>query len=229
MLALRFNRTLLIQSSNGYDELFRPYRSPSKVSAEMTYKDCLRNSSWSKYDQTLADNDKTELDLYFCINRNDMDAVCGMESGDVKQPIIKLRGNRGHFLFSHSPRAPLTYPHVAYICKWATHPNMAAYHELRALGINENTDLLEAGGCLLRLAMWPTEKLFKAAEKLSLTRAAATVGSDIAALQVGIHYRCGDVSFVHPNDLKVTGYLFFKEKISLKTSFNREFYVGLPA
>ena len=95
-MSIRFNRTLLIKSSNGYDELFRPYHDPRSSIPMRTYKDCLRNGSWSKYDPSLSDHDETEHDLYFCINRNDKDRFCGLENGDVPQPIIKLRGNRGN-------------------------------------------------------------------------------------------------------------------------------------
>ena len=176
MMALRFNRTLLIQSSNGFDTLFRPYA----IDPRVNYSDAMKSNTWSRYNPQLSDHDETERDLYFCINRNDKDAQCGLESGDVPQPIIKLRGNR------------------AYLCKWATHPSLPAFRELVALGISDSTDLFEVGGCLLRLAMWPTKKLFQAVADLRKTLLQGAIHDD-SLLQIGVHYRCGDISFVHPN------------------------------
>ena len=189
MMSLRFNRTLLIQSSNGFDELFRPYSDPSNnLSSYITYKNCLHSNSWSKYNPLLSDHDETERDLYFCINRNDKDTLCGLDNGDVEQPIIKLRGNR------------------AYICKWATHSQLKAYQELKSLGIDEHSDLLEVSGCLLRLSMWPTPKLFSYSESLFLNLITDNVKHMNFPLTdfypkflVGIHYRCGDISFTNPS------------------------------
>ena len=72
-----------------------------------------------------------------------------LNSGDVDQPIIKLRGNR------------------AYLCYWVLHANTIPRQELQELGIDNSTDLFEAAGCLLRLAMWPTDLLFRSVEELS--------------------------------------------------------------
>lgn len=131
MMSLRFNRTLLIESSNGFDKLFQPYFNPSAIAPR--YHRTYEKDKWPDwgYNKSFADHDETEYDLYFCINRNDQTVKCGMENGDVSQPIIKLRGNR------------------AYICKWATHQTIHAHKELRDLGITDETDLLEVAGTLL--------------------------------------------------------------------------------
>ena len=159
----------------------------------------MEHGSWSKFNPALKDNDATEYDLYFCINRNDKDgmflkydhrfyrynsfffllfgqwiAICEMDDGDVQQPIIKLRGNR------------------AYICKWAkfVSKDKSSYKDLVRLGIDEETDLLEVGGCLLRLAMWPTKRLFDAADKIMQNSRGKN-----SILRIGVHYRCGDIAF----------------------------------
>jgi hypothetical protein len=101
-IALRLNRTLLVQSANGFDNLFRPYHEnidPLKNKDDNEYgfneyKYTYSNwTSWSKYNDSLANNDLTEYDLWDCINMNH-DSRCGLDDGDVSQPIIKLRGNR---------------------------------------------------------------------------------------------------------------------------------------
>ena len=103
-----------------------------------------------------------------------------MNDGDVQQPIIKLRGNR------------------AYICKWAkaVGKDKSSYKDLLRLGISETTDLLEVGGCLLRLAMWPTEKLFNAADTFMQK---STEGN--FTHQIGVHYRCGDIAFTKSSQI----------------------------
>ncbi len=156
------------------------------------------SSSWALYNAAFADNDVTEKDLFFCINSNanydKFISMCGMDEGDVPQPIIKLRGNR------------------AYLCHWMTHPNTKQYKELETLGIREDTDLFEAAGCLLRLAMWPTDKLFDLLEERSrdvykATRTDTDVNANSAgakgafnngssdSYQIAAHFRCGDVAF----------------------------------
>ena len=106
-----------------------------------------------------------------------------MDDGDVKQPIIKLRGNR------------------AYICKWATAigNDKSSHQDMLRLGIHEKADLLEVGGCLLRLAMWPTKLLFEAADKIIRTSKKVNKGTDM--LQIGVHYRCGDIAFTKSSQI----------------------------
>ena len=167
-----------------------PSRSP------LSYKDGLNSSiSWANYDAALADNDNTEKDLYFCISANakydKFSTMCGMIDGDVEQPIIKLRGNR------------------AYLCYWLNQINTIAYKEVRALGIDESSDLFQVAGCLLRLAMWPTDKLFQLVEEMGARMFGARnkmntndnpdiheqhLNSNVG-YQIGVHFRCGDVAF----------------------------------
>ncbi len=168
--------------------------------------------SWSNYDPKFADNDNTEYDLYFCINcvawRN---PICGMDAGDVPQQHIKLRGNR------------------AFLCKWATHRDTVAHKELlQLLQVSESqlkheVNLWEVSGCMLRLAMWPTERLwgfvnkeveknFKQLETVVsnskynqylhlLQKDSNKVYSEISSIgpQIAAHFRCGDNSFLHPD------------------------------
>jgi hypothetical protein len=129
-IALRFNRTLLVEANDGMDSLFQPYfpvgggmRSANNHSV-FSYK----KSNWTamyNYNHSLSNNDKTEYDLYMCINNPSADSKCGLDGGDVPHPIIKLRGNR------------------AYICKWAERKELKAHEELQNLGmaLDDSDDL----------------------------------------------------------------------------------------
>jgi hypothetical protein len=148
-MALRFNRTLLIRDSRGFSKYFRPYH-PEDIhnnTPKYLWDDYLQ---WSNYDVKLANHDATEYDLYYCINNNNMrSSACSMENGDVPQPIILLRSNR------------------VYLCRYDRNPETAAFREMKAiLGENATTNnLYEASGCMLRLALWPTQQLWKDTDK----------------------------------------------------------------
>lgn len=119
-IALRYNRTLLIQSGNGFDELFRPYHPRLRDYVDpITQKTVVRFvntdetigetigpnygnwTEWTTYNHGWEDNDATEYDLWNCINiAGAWTSTCSMDKADVAQPVVKIRGNR------------------AYICKW---------------------------------------------------------------------------------------------------------------
>ena len=97
-MALRFNRTLVIESGNGFDKLFRPYHPNDKIvdfNTNMTKYNYMNWTSWSPYDYKYCCNDNTEYDLWNCINvGGKQTTVCGMDWGDSDHPIVKIRGNR---------------------------------------------------------------------------------------------------------------------------------------
>ena len=185
-----------LKSSNGFSKLFRPYSNPRLP--PLNYDDGLNTSkSWAFYNASYSDNDATEKDLFFCINSNPNHdkfmSMCGMDSGDVSQPIIKLRGNR------------------AYLCRWMLHPEIKPHKDLVTLGITEQSDLYEVGGCLLRLAMWPTDLLFEQIHELgrsvfkNILKDQNDVKSDHLGLdyQIGVHFRCGDIAFGNVNSERI--------------------------
>ena len=152
--------------------------------------------SWAHYNASYSDNDVTEKDLFFCINSNpDHDkfmSMCGMDDGDVSQPIIKLRGNR------------------AYLCRWMLHTDIKPHKDLLKLGITENSDLYEVGGCLLRLAMWPTDMLFNEVFEMRKRVFPNSINqnhlnNDYLGLdyQIGAHFRCGDIAFGNVNSERI--------------------------
>lgn len=190
-MAIRFNRALIIRSQNGFEKLFRPYI-PKEY--EKQYKDIITYNrtelSWAKYNYSYENNDNTELDLYNCINAPSKYGIaCSQYWGNPKEPNILLRGNR------------------AYICRWAHSPNdYTCKEELnRDLG-PENDDIMEAAGCMLRLAMWPTDLLWSyideamESHKLDLKRRGLVRHHDEHALWrqlISLHFRCGDLGYIH--------------------------------
>jgi hypothetical protein len=98
-IALRYNRTLLIESGNGFDQLFRPYHprvrdyvNPGNNRTRVVFKNADGTerigpnygnwTSWTKYDYGLANNDNTEYDLWNCINiQGAWTSTCGMDKG----------------------------------------------------------------------------------------------------------------------------------------------------
>jgi len=106
-----------------------------------------------------------------------------MDDGDAPQQHIKLRGNR------------------AFLCKWATHPALVAHKEfLRVIapeGVTsyDQINLMEAAGCMLRLAMWPTETLWQSVSDSLATHMDPRMASTRNKLQVGAHFRCGDTTY----------------------------------
>lgn len=185
-IALRTNRTILIESANDFGSLFRPYHPADIYLPQPQQRYTWSNwTQWSRYNVSYSNNDNTEYDLWDCINcvtwKN---RACGMDDGDVPHPIVKLRANR------------------AFLCKWMKHPETQAHRELASLGITRATNLLEAAGCMLRLVMWPTEKLWafvaKEVNRLDIFQRGPSITPVNYGIQIGLHFRCGDQSYKHP-------------------------------
>ncbi len=190
-LSLRFNRTLLIESQNNFHDLFRPYHPTvmangeediSKASTDYNYTWKKENwTTWSKWDRKYVDNDATEYDMWWCVNcvawRN---PLCGMDDGDAAHPHIKIRGNRN------------------YLCKWATHKDIKAHQGFLDViapdGVTsyEEINLMEVAGCMMRLAMWPTEELWQYVSDSMESLLGHEEVQKPNSLQVGAHFRCGD-------------------------------------
>ena len=125
-----------------------------------------------------------------CINcGGKTNAACGMDwSTNVEQHSILLRGNR------------------AYICKWATHPDLPAHQQLidNGFDLSINGDLFEQAACLLRLVMWPTDLLWdNVREEIRKEIIEAMNGGDplptvddFTSFRIGAHFRCGDYSYI---------------------------------
>lgn len=203
-MAIRFNRTLIIRSQNDMHEVFRPYH-PTDIHSETPKYSWTNITQWSHYDWKYANRDETEYDLYDCINNTGQkNGHCSMKDGDAHTPHILYRSNR------------------AYLCYYDNQKGSVANREMAAiLGVNSSSNLYEVAGCMLRLALWPTESLWaevgkqlkefeltlptsarRARRKLLRTNHAHPVRKlepspePSNVLQVGMHFRCGDKSYI---------------------------------
>eukprot|EP00428_Durinskia_dybowskii_P067971 CAMPEP_0170370138 /NCGR_PEP_ID=MMETSP0117_2-20130122/8355_1 /TAXON_ID=400756 /ORGANISM="Durinskia baltica, Strain CSIRO CS-38" /LENGTH=524 /DNA_ID=CAMNT_0010624901 /DNA_START=49 /DNA_END=1623 /DNA_ORIENTATION=+ len=147
-MALRFNRTLILRSNNDMHEVFRPYH-PTDIHSETPKYSWTNITSWSNFNPEYANNDATEYDLYDCINNTGQkNAHCSMKDGDARTPHILYRSNR------------------AYLCYYDNNEGSVANQQMNdILGVNKSSDLYEVAGCMLRLALWPTETLWQEVSK----------------------------------------------------------------
>jgi hypothetical protein len=166
--AMRFNRTLILLASNGMQDLFRPYH-PTDIflpieEQQFTWKqwrtwsgfDAWKASLEVPYDSTSnSSRSLYEYDLSNCVSNQESGfteeetAHCAMDTTYTDKPILRLASNR------------------AYLCRWEKHPELPAHKEVySALKLApKKTDLFEVAGCMLRLLMWPTERMWEEADK----------------------------------------------------------------
>jgi hypothetical protein len=174
--SLRTNRTLLIAGDEAFDGLFRPFH-PHNDDNTYTWS----NWNWAALKREEAGNvTKNMTFLRHCVNPRPGSArTCTLDS-DLPYPTVKIRSNR------------------AYLCRWVTTPAVFRQSGLAELGIDQHTDLFEAAGCMLRLAMWPTERLWDALDTflVPMMRDTGRLSGAKTSYQVGFHFRCGDSSFV---------------------------------
>jgi hypothetical protein len=166
--ALRTNRTLLIRSNEAFQALFRKYH-PSRL---YTW----RNWAESNWTDNYAHSSLIELR---CLNSGAPHCLF-MESSDSNTRTLRLRSNR------------------MLLCYWLHHGNESVVASLKYLGITNSTNLYLAAGCMLRLVMWPTDHLWERMENItlsSLISAGFSSNMEELPLQIGLQYRCGDVSF----------------------------------
>jgi hypothetical protein len=185
-LALRYDRTLIIRAHNDFSKLFLPYTSDAEHERDGRYQYNLSTiDQWAKYHSKYENNNETELDLWHCVNSHS--ERCIMYESEPSQPNLLYRGNR------------------AYICHWyGCNTTTPAKEELMTLLGSGNDDLLEAAGCMLRLAMWPTELLWSMVDEVfeshkgDLKRRGLVKHHDKALLWrylVSTHFRCGDMGY----------------------------------
>jgi hypothetical protein len=215
--AIRFKRKLLIKSSNGFDDLFRPYPGDNNEFESFTWKnqkDWSGFATWKEQHGAYTNSNKQEweYDLSYCVSHeesrfsDEISRQCAMDNGDVTQPVVRFASNR------------------AYLCRWDNRTDHRSHQELRELlNIEEGDNLFEAAGCMLRLVMWPTDLLWSYVdlayanefrthilEKLEEGDIATTIDADLLqsqvleaiplnytmskapAFQFGLQYRCGD-------------------------------------
>ena len=166
--ALRTGRTFLISADKAFEDAFQPYH-PNN-GGRYTWG----NISWSGWQEKNSHSSNISH-LHKCLNPNPSQTICCLDK-DLPGNIVRYRCNR------------------AYLCRWVVKLKLYASSNLKRLGINKDTDLYEASGCMLKLVMWPTDRLWKALDK-SLESTFSS-RSSLTSYQVGFHFRCGDKSFL---------------------------------
>jgi len=170
--SLRFNRSLHMVASNGMHDLFRPFHpkfipNPKNLSAiEREKGDDVyywnRWGEWSGFDawkrehpEYLEDPSDYEYDLSDCVDvsmggfsekktkKCAMDTVSNQKLS--KYPIIRFASNR------------------AYLCRYENRTDLPSHKETSdALGlIPGEYDLFEVAGCISRMILWPTDRLWQ--------------------------------------------------------------------
>ena len=226
-VALRFNRTLLIRSDNEVHRLFRPYH-PTDINSASPLYTYQQKYAFTHFNP-LHKNVKSERDMQ-CHNVHLL--YCSLPDGDVPQQNIVYYTNR------------------AFLAIYDSNTTILAHSQMQELGVTRTSDLFEVAGCLLRLALWPTDLLWREVEayyhrnyeryfpperhnvahnssarkgrdlrggrlsffgKKTRKKSAESVQVNpisarmtvIPQYQVGIHFRCGDVSFENSGQEKV--------------------------
>jgi hypothetical protein len=203
--SLRTKRRLLISGDKSFEESFQPYHpDPSKIN-DLSWKDW----DWSGWKRDYSNN---MTFMRHCINPKPSATICSLEH-NFPTKVVKLRQNR------------------AYLCRWAVKPSVKKLNLLGELGVNgETADLFEVAGCMLRLALWPTETLWRVLDDLMQPQFDQMTTSQLS-YQVGIHYRCGDSSFEKNNDVnrKPNPQCYYDSKIPWKgTTFMDDVSMDSP-
>jgi hypothetical protein len=174
--AMRTNRTLLIHADKSFEDAFQPY-SPDKEG----------QNTWSSWDWSGLSKSSYHfvgpdvLNYVRCVNPKSGHTQCALDY-DTPHKVVKFRSNR------------------AYICRWNIKRDVVSAEHLKlTLGVTDETDLFQVGGCMLRLAMAPTEKLWEAID-VSVENDKSLLANSLfrsfeTDAQIGIHFRCGDSSF----------------------------------
>jgi hypothetical protein len=89
---------------------------------------------------------------------------------------------------------------------WAVKRSLGIQKEVaKMLNLSIGADMYEIAGCMLRLAMWPTTKLWQALDESLVDQLHTLIPPTQVSLsskqplqiakQIGFHFRCGDTSF----------------------------------
>lgn len=206
-IALRFNRTLLIKSSNGFEKLFRPYIPLDKKSTP----DILEIFSYNHF--LIENYNESVLDLTGCLNSPpDLEDQCNVVLGDPSEQIIRLQGNRVYlcrlFKLIEKPAYSqfMNGIRIENPVSWMNVNGFDHNIDWTSKLLDDNImkpDLIEVGGCMLRLAVWPTDLLWslidEAFEKFKLS----LINRGMSEYQrpfswkkiISLHFRCGDAGY----------------------------------
>eukprot|EP01031_Cornospumella_fuschlensis_P024723 gene24723-29875_t len=176
--ALRTNRTFLLQGDPALEKLFRPFEFSPILDADKSWG----SWDWADWHREYSWN----MSKLTCVNPKPGNTHCALDSlhHDANRfKVIKYYGNR------------------SYICRWMKilQNEEEKHNLLSSLGIDKDANLYEVAGCLLRLVMYPSEKLWQAVDSFIADTLVPGGNLRFSRHQVGVHFRCGDSSF-DPNN-----------------------------
>ena len=168
--AIRTNRTFLIEADPSFHGLFSPYH----PNGTLTWSD---DFTWAGLTPPEALRNNHHQNTINCINPKPREVKCALDHDRPETKVLRIRLNR------------------SYLCRWLINPALKeAQEELKILaGVDSNNDLFEVAGCMMRLAMWPTSKLWTILES-EFARSLVHISSPIRSL-LSLHFRCGDLNF----------------------------------
>ena len=168
--AIRTNRTFLIEADPSFHGLFMPYH----PNATLSWSD---DFTWAGLTPEAMRNNQNHQNTINCINPKPREVKCALDHDKPEIKVLRIRLNR------------------AYLCRWFINPTLKeAQKELKLLaGLDATSDLFEVAGCMMRLAMWPTSKLWSILES-EFARSSVDISSPIRSL-LSLHFRCGDLNF----------------------------------
>ena len=182
--AMRTKRTFLIEADKSFQESFTPYHPIQKDTdtADGTIK-TWSNLSWTGYSEELHSTHSTVT--MNCINPKPREIKCALDS-DKPEQVVRIRLNR------------------SYLCRWLTAGCINAEAELKLMGLNSSSDLLEASGCMMRLVMWPTstlwERVYQEMSFSSFSSSSSYSSKVVLYPIISMHFRCGDLNFKGKKD-----------------------------
>jgi hypothetical protein len=213
--AIRFNRMLLIKGDSGFDKSFKPFHFANESDEHYSWN----NWGWSNW----KDSYLQEKEDFLCVNPNRYSSNrCGFDIDYPNVKVMKMYSNR------------------VYLCRWTAVESLGLQEEIKkSLNITLQTNLYDIAGCLFRLAMFPTKTLWKtlisSRENQFITKAQQLDHlhpahiSRANALQIGIHFRCGDSSFDAKDDQPANPQCLEIPGIEWKgTSFSDDFSLESP-
>jgi hypothetical protein len=193
-MALRFNRTLLIDSVDPFNSLFFPHHIVSRshgqhhLNSDSSELVSYANISWSNWKGSYAANTAWMR----CVNPKPHRSVCAFDQDHYDSNVaIRYYCNR------------------SYLCRWLALRDQTLSKELLTiLGIDDDTNLYEVAGCLLRLAMTPSELMWQQITSLLRFANSKHISFHTDSRLIGVHFRCGDSSFsenkINPQCVVVT-------------------------
>lgn len=189
--AARTGRRLLIVADAPFKASFVPYHPNNLLhtgdpggSSQFQARFHWHDWKWSGWQDSMASN---MSHAHGCVNPKGHSFACALDSGTQLGAfkVVKHRGNR------------------CYLCRWAVREGQGLRAELlQTLGVGPGTDLYHVAGCLLRLAMWPSDSLWARLDDW-VAKQDPSLAAKLAlrpqqrheARLVSVHFRCGDSSF----------------------------------